>query len=140
MREIPECQNTREESGKSVRHKDWRTISGDAQHNLRLSVKKQIYNQLWTLPTDYYESLNITISLILPAQINQLRNDSNERRPLCMFAFVNVCEWKLLIKANTERCREEQSNHPKSHSMSLPVNSTPWFIIRDFGDYLILTN
>lgn len=29
---------------------------------------------------------------------------------LCVFAFVYVCEWKLLIKANVERCREEQLN------------------------------
>lgn len=72
--------------------------------------KKQIYKQLQTLTTDDYESLNINISLILPAQINQLRNDSNERKSLCVFAFVYVCEWKLLIKANRERCREEQSN------------------------------
>lgn len=74
------------------------------------AFKKQIYKQLQTLTTDDYESLNFTISLILPTQINQPRNDSNGRRSLCVFAFVYVCEWKLLIKANVERCREEQSN------------------------------
>lgn len=71
-----------------------------------------IYKQLQTWTTDDYESLNTTISLILPSQINQQKTDSNERRYLCVFALVYVYEWKLLIKANLERCREEQSNQP----------------------------
>lgn len=50
------------------------------------AFKKQIYKLLQTLTTDDYESLNFTISLILPTQINQPRNDSNGRRPLCVFA------------------------------------------------------
>ncbi len=54
------------------------------------AFKKQIYKQLQTLTTDDYESLNFTISLILPTQINQPRNDSNGRRSLYVFDFVCV--------------------------------------------------